>query len=64
MAAGEYISMRVQREVFEARIALERREILRVPDDEREEVSIIFQAKGVPRSDADRLAEHIMEVSV
>ena len=60
MAAGEYISMRVQREVFEARIALEQREIQRSPDNERNEVSVIFQAKGVPRTDAERVAEHIM----
>jgi VIT1/CCC1 family predicted Fe2+/Mn2+ transporter len=60
MAAGEYISMRVQREVFEARIALEQREIQRAPQDEREEVSVIFQAKGVPPADADRVADHIM----
>jgi VIT1/CCC1 family predicted Fe2+/Mn2+ transporter len=60
MAAGEYISMRVQREVFEARIALERHEIARMPAAEREEVSVIFQAKGVPPADAERVADHVM----
>ena len=60
MAAGEYISMRVQREVFESRIALERREIGRAPAAEREEVSVIFQAKGLPQADAERVADHVM----
>jgi VIT1/CCC1 family predicted Fe2+/Mn2+ transporter len=60
MAAGEYISMSVQRELFEAQIALERRELEENPEWERQEVSIIFQAKGLPAEDADRIAEHIM----
>ena len=60
MAAGEYVSMRVQREVFEARIALERQEIRRAPVEEHEEVSIIFQAKGLPPDDAERVADHVM----
>ena len=60
MAAGEYISMRVQREVFEARIALERQEIRRVPAEEHAEVSVIFQAKGLPPEDAERVADHVM----
>src|SRR5207244_7670855 len=34
MAAGEYISMSVQREVFESQIARERRELSERPDEE------------------------------
>ena len=60
MAAGEYISMKVQREVFEAQIALERRELEESPEHEREEVSVIFQAKGLPVEDAERIADHVM----
>src|ERR687885_589809 len=60
MAAGEYISMSVQREMFEAQIALERQELQDDPDWEREEVSIIFRAKGLPDEDADRIADHVM----
>src|SRR5436190_1589035 len=30
------------------------------PQQEREEVSIIYQAKGIPPADADRLADHVM----
>jgi VIT1/CCC1 family predicted Fe2+/Mn2+ transporter len=60
MAAGEYISMSVQRELFEAQIALERQELEENPEWEREEVSIIFRAKGLSDEDADRIADHII----
>jgi VIT1/CCC1 family predicted Fe2+/Mn2+ transporter len=60
MAAGEYISMSVQRELFEAQIALERQELEENPDWEREEVSIIFRAKGLSEEDASRIADHII----
>ena len=60
MAAGEYISMSVQRELFESQIALERRELEDNPDWEREEVAIIFRAKGLPADDAERIADHII----
>jgi VIT1/CCC1 family predicted Fe2+/Mn2+ transporter len=60
MAAGEYISMSVQRELFESQIALERQELEENPDWEREEVSIIFRAKGLPADDAERIADHII----
>ncbi len=60
MAAGEYISMKVQREVFESQIALERNELDERPDAEMEELQVIFEAKGVPPEDAARIAGHIM----
>ena len=60
MAAGEYISMRVQREVFEAQIALERQELRSKPDEEHREARVIFEAKGLPPEDAERIAEHVM----
>src|SRR5919199_1665224 len=61
MAAGEYISMSVQREVFESRIALERQELQDDPEGERHEVAVIFRAKGLPAEDAERIADHVMQ---
>lgn len=61
MAAGEYISMSVQREMFEAQIALERQELLDDPEGERHEVAVIFRAKGLPVEDAERIADHVMQ---
>jgi VIT1/CCC1 family predicted Fe2+/Mn2+ transporter len=60
MAAGEYISMKVQRELFESQIAMEERELRENPTHEREEVAIIFRAKGLPAEDAERIADHVM----
>lgn len=60
MAAGEYISVKIQREVFEAQIARERGEIERTPEMERQEVEVILRAQGVPRPDAQRLSRRVM----
>lgn len=60
MAAGEYVSMRAQRELFERQIALERAEIEQWPEEEREELALIYRAKGVPRVEAERLAEALL----
>ncbi|MFZ2314599.1 MAG: VIT1/CCC1 transporter family protein [Gammaproteobacteria bacterium] len=56
MAAGEYISVRSQREVFEYQIAIEQQELEEYPEEEMEELSLIYQARGVPKLDADKLA--------
>jgi VIT1/CCC1 family predicted Fe2+/Mn2+ transporter len=60
MAAGEYISMRVQRELFEAAIARERAEIETAPEVERREVEVIFRSLGAPLEDARRLSNRVM----
>ena len=61
MAAGEYVSMRVQREVFEGALNLERRELVEEPDAELREVEVILRAQGVPAEDAERIAPRVME---
>ena len=48
MAAGEYISMQSQRELFERQIALERAELEAMPEDEQRELATIYAGKGVP----------------
>ena len=47
MAAGEYISVRSQREMYEYQIALEREELKEYPEEEAEELALIYQARGV-----------------
>lgn len=56
MAAGEYISVRSQREVFENQIALERKELELYPEEEIQELSLIYQARKVPKEDAEKLS--------
>jgi VIT1/CCC1 family predicted Fe2+/Mn2+ transporter len=60
MGAGEYISMKVQREVYERLIHLEAHELAMEPDEEREELAEIYVRKGIPAELAGRLAESIM----
>lgn len=48
MAAGEYVSMRSQRELFEAQIAQERRELETMPKEEVDELARIYRRRGVP----------------
>ncbi len=59
MAAGEYISMQSQRELFERQIELERAELEAMPDEEQRELAAIYVAKGFPREEADRIAERM-----
>jgi VIT1/CCC1 family predicted Fe2+/Mn2+ transporter len=59
MAAGEYISMQSQRELFERQIELERAELEAMPDEEQRELAAIYVAKGFPREEADRVAERM-----
>lgn len=56
MAAGEYISVRSQREVFEHQIAIEKQELEEYPEEEIEELKLIYEARGVPTKDAESLA--------
>jgi VIT1/CCC1 family predicted Fe2+/Mn2+ transporter len=60
MAGGEYISMRVQREVFERLIHLEAHEIGSMPEEERAELVELYQRKGIPTPLATQLAEVVM----
>lgn len=60
MAAGEYISMRSQRELFEYQIALEKAELETYPEEEAKELSYIYQARGLSKIDADIFAHKML----
>ena len=61
MAAGEYISMQSQRELFERQIALERAEMEAMPEEEQAELAAVFRAKGFTGPEAARIAERLFE---
>jgi VIT1/CCC1 family predicted Fe2+/Mn2+ transporter len=61
MAAGEYISMQSQREMFEHQIAIEREELRVMPDVEQEELVAIYRAKGLSKDEARKIAARLME---
>jgi len=60
MAAGEYVSVRSQREVFEYQIGLEREELEEYPQAEADELALIYETKGFPPDDARRLAQTLI----
>lgn len=60
MAAGEYVSVRSQREMFEYQIGLEKEELDHYPEEEAEELALIYEARGLSREDAQRLARQLI----
>ena len=61
MAAGEYVSVRSQREMFEYQIGLERDELEEYPQEEAAELALIYAAKGMDAAEARRLADTLMQ---
>jgi vacuolar iron transporter family protein len=61
MAAGEYISMQSQRELFERQIALERAELEAMPEEEEAEMAALYRAKGFPEDEAKAIAHRLFE---
>ena len=61
MAAGEYISMQSQRELFERQIALERAEMEAMPEEEEAELAASYRAKGFTADEAARIAHRIFQ---
>jgi vacuolar iron transporter family protein len=61
MAAGEYVSMKAQRELFERQIELEAAELAVTPEEEVAELALIYRAKGLNKDEAERLAGRLTE---
>lgn len=60
MAAGEYVSVSSQRDVENADLATERRELSESPESERDELAQIYVGKGLPEPLARQVAEALM----
>ncbi len=60
MAAGEYVSVASQRDLFGREIALEKEELETKPLEEQRELELLYRAKGVDPATAAELAERIM----
>lgn len=61
MALGEWISVRSSVEMYERQVNIEREELLANPEEEAEELSLIYQAKGLSEADAKATARRILE---
>jgi VIT1/CCC1 family predicted Fe2+/Mn2+ transporter len=60
MAAGEYISMRAQSELFERELEFERQEIHRRPEGEFRELVRIYESRGISTDLATQVARQMM----
>jgi len=60
MALGEWLSVQSARELYDRQITIERREIEEIPDEEEEELALIYEAKGLPLDQARQLAARLM----
>jgi VIT1/CCC1 family predicted Fe2+/Mn2+ transporter len=59
MAAGEYTSVASQRELVEAELAVERRELKSHPQDEMAELAALYESRGVEPHLARQVAEQL-----
>lgn len=60
MATGEYISVRSQKEIYEYQIQTERAELEEWPEEEKEELVLIYRAKGLDEKLARKVASTVM----
>jgi VIT1/CCC1 family predicted Fe2+/Mn2+ transporter/rubrerythrin len=60
MGSGAYLASKAEREVNQAEIAREKRELETHPEEEMEELSLFYQLKGVPEDEANALAAHMI----
>jgi VIT1/CCC1 family predicted Fe2+/Mn2+ transporter len=60
MALGEWLSVQSSRELYQNQIKIEAEEIEHAPQEEQEELALIYRAKGLPEERARELAAHMM----
>ncbi len=60
MALGEWLSVNSSRELYEKQISTEKMELEMVPEEEKEELVLIYQAKGLKEAEARALADRLL----
>lgn len=60
MALGEWLSVNSSRELYQHQIAIEKAELESMPEEEAEELSLIYQAKGLDEESARRLSSQMI----
>lgn len=61
MALGEWLSVQNARELYQNQLKIEAQELEEAPEEEKEELILIYQAKGVDRAQAERMADQIFQ---
>ncbi|HEY1167389.1 MAG TPA: VIT1/CCC1 family protein [Candidatus Limnocylindrales bacterium] len=60
MAIGEWLSVQSARELFAHQVKVEREELLQIPDEEEEELTLIYQSKGLTAQQARLMSQSIV----
>jgi VIT1/CCC1 family predicted Fe2+/Mn2+ transporter len=60
MGSSGYLASKSEREVYEYEISMEKTEVELMPEIERDELAVIYEAKGMDRTSAYTLATQIM----
>jgi VIT1/CCC1 family predicted Fe2+/Mn2+ transporter len=60
MGSSGYLASKSEREVYEYEISMEKTEVDLMPEIERDELAVIYEAKGMDRDSAHSLATQIM----
>ncbi len=61
MGAGAYLAVKSEREVYEAEISREKREVEENPEEEKEEMALFYELQGFGAEDARRMADRLAE---
>lgn len=61
MALGEWVSVQSSRELARHQLAIEADEIASLPDEEVEELRLIYQARGLPEDEARTVAKRLLD---
>lgn len=60
MALGEWLSVQSSRELYQHQLNIEREELAGAPEEEKAELALIYQAKGMPADAAQQMAERLL----
>jgi VIT1/CCC1 family predicted Fe2+/Mn2+ transporter len=60
MALGEWLSVQSSRELYEREIQTEADELAELPEEEKEELVLIYQSKGLNETEARAIADQVM----
>ncbi|TMD62655.1 MAG: rubrerythrin family protein [Chloroflexi bacterium] len=63
MSIGEWVSVQSARELNQHQIAIESQELQDAPEEEQEELALIYQSKGLDEKTANELAANLMQQS-
>jgi len=61
MGSGAYLSRKSEREVYEAELERERKEIEENPEEEKQELELFYQLKGFTATEASMMAQRLTE---